>query len=282
LGYTSIPMNVGSMTNSGVEIDLTGSVLKTEKLSWNIFANATFIKNKINKLHPDLNGKLIDGTRIYEEGQSMYRMYLVDWAGVDPTTGKALYWAKDADNAAIKTDDYTVAQKYKVSTTNLMPKVYGGFGTSIDAYGFDVSVQFSYQLGGRIYDSGYAGLMHGGTPNNAGNNWHTDIRKAWTPNNTNTDVPRLDANDLYANSTSTRFLVSSNYLSFNNFTVGYTIPSELTQKMQIEKIRVFFVADNVGLISSRKGLDPRQSFISATTALYTPIRTVSGGINLTF
>lgn len=282
LGYTSIPMNVGSMTNSGVEIDLTGSVLKTEKLSWNIFANATFIKNKINKLHPDLNGKLIDGTRIYEEGQSMYRMYLVDWAGVDPTTGKALYWAKDADNAAIKTDDYTVAQKYKVSTTNLMPKVYGGFGTSIDAYGFDVSVQFSYQLGGRIYDSGYAGLMHGGTPNNAGNNWHTDIRKAWTPNNTKTDVPRLDANDLYANSTSTRFLVSSNYLSFNNFTVGYTIPSELTQKMQIEKIRVFFVADNVGLISSRKGLDPRQSFISATTALYTPIRTVSGGINLTF
>jgi TonB-linked SusC/RagA family outer membrane protein len=282
LGYTSIPMNVGSMTNSGVEIDLTGNVLKTEKLTWDIFANATLIKNKINKLHPDLNGQLIDGTRIYEEGQSMYRMYLVDWAGVDATTGKALYWAKDSNNAPITTDDYTVAQKYKVATDDLLPKVYGGFGTSIDAYGFDLSVQFSYQLGGRIYDSGYAGLMHGGTSTNAGNNWHTDIHKAWTPTNTNTDVPRLDANDLYANSTSTRFLISSNYLSFNNFTVGYTIPSEITQKLQIEKIRVFFVADNIGLISSRKGLDPRQSFISATTALYTPIRTVSGGINLTF
>lgn len=50
----------------------------------------------------------------------------------------------------------------------------------------------------------------------------------------------------------------------------------------LDKVRVYFTADNVALISARKGLDPRQSYISATTALYTPIRTISGGISLTF
>ena len=86
----------------------------------------------------------------------------------------------------------------------------------------------------------------------------------------------------YTNSTSTRWLTNSNYLSINNITVGYTLPKTLVQKIMLEKVRVYFTADNVGLISARKGLDPRQSYISATTALYTPIRTISGGISLTF
>lgn len=282
VGYTSIPTNVGSMTNTGLELNLDYNLLKIKNLSWSINANATLIKNKINKLSPDLNGQLIDGTRIYEEGQSMYRMYLVDYAGVDPSTGLALYRAKDDDGNAITTSDYAVAQGYKVATKNLLPKVYGGFGTNIDFWGFDASVQFSYQLGGKIYDSGYQNLMHSGTSSYAGENWHKDIYKAWTPENTNTDVPRLDANDRYANSTSTRFIISSNYLSLNNITIGYTLPVNYTNKIKFEKVRVYFAADNIALFSARKGLDPRQSYTSATTARYTPIRTVSGGINISF
>jgi TonB-linked SusC/RagA family outer membrane protein len=282
LGYTSIPMNVGSMTNSGVELDFSWNVLETSNFLWNINANATIIKNKINELHPDLEGQLIDGTRIYEEGESMYRMYLVDYAGVDAETGMAQYWAEDEDGNAMKTSDYAVAQSYKVATDDLLPKVYGGFGTSVEAYGFDASVQLSYQLGGQIYDSGYRRLMHSGMSSFAGNNWHKDIYNAWTPENTNTDVPRLNANDRYANSTSTRFITSSDYLSLNNVTVGYTLPTNLVNRVKIENIRIYFAADNVALLTSRKGLDPRQSYISATTARYTPIRSISGGINLMF
>jgi hypothetical protein len=205
-----------------------------------------------------------------------------DYAGVNPENGLALYWAKNDEGEAIKTDDYSVAQNYKVATDDLLADVYGGFGTSLSAYGFDASVQFSYQLGGQIYDSGYARLMHSGTTSYAGNNWHKDIYKAWTPENTNTNVPRLDANDRYANSLSTRFLISSDYLSLNNITVGYTIPVNWLQKLNFEKLRIYFVADNVCLLSARKGLDPRQSYTSATTSLYTPIRTISGGLSLTF
>lgn len=281
-GYTSIPMNVGSMTNSGFELDLNYSIFDNSKMKWDVNFNATFVKNKINELHPDLKGQLIDGTRIYEVGESMYRMYLVDYAGVSPETGEALYWAKDKDGNAIKTADYSLAQAYKVKTDNLMPKVYGGLGTTFEAYGFDASVQLSYQLGGQIYDSGYQYMMHCGNATYAGQNWHKDIYKAWTPTNTNTDVPRLNVNDKFANSTSTRWLTSSNYLSLNNVTVGYTLSQELTRKLMLQKLRVYFSADNVGVLSARKGLDPRQSYISATTAIYTPIRTISGGINITF
>ena len=282
VGYTSIPMNVGSMTNSGFELDLTYQIFNRKNFSWDVNLNATFIKNKINKLHPDLKGVLIDGNYIYEEGESMYRMYLVEYAGVDPDDGEALYWAKNADTGELyKTANYAEAQTTnKVATDNMMPKVYGGFGTSIEAFGFDASIQLSYQLGGKIFDSGYRYMMHNG--DQGGQNWHKDIYKAWTPDNRYTDVPRLNAQDRYSYSVSTRWLTSSNYLSINNITVGYTLPSNWAKKLMMEKLRVYFTADNVGLLSARKGLDPRQSYTTATTSLYTAIRTISGGISLSF
>jgi len=282
LGYTAVPMNVGSMTNSGVEIDLNYQIMANKKFNWSVNLNATFVKNKINKLHPDLNGKLIDSDRIYEEGESMYRMYLVDYAGVDEKTGEALYWAKDDNGNAIKTSEYSTAENYKVATDDMMPTVYGGLGTTFEAYGFDASIQLSYQLGGKIYDTGYRRLMHGGASSSAGWNWHKDIYNAWTSENPTSNIPRLNASDKYTNSASTRWLTSSDYLSINNITVGYTLPQQLVKKVMLDKVRVYFTADNVALISARKGLDPRQSYISATTALYTPIRTISGGISLTF
>ena len=279
MGYTYIPMNVGSMTNSGFELDLSYQIFNRKNFSWDVNFNATFVKNKINELHPDLKGQLIDGSSIYEEGESMYRMYLVKYAGVDEETGEALYWAKDKDGKEYATANYSLAQTNKAGTDNLMPKVYGGFGTSIEAYGFDASIQLSYQLGGQIYDSGYRFMMAG---KGEGQNWHKDIYNAWTPANTKTDVPRLNAQDPFTNALSDRWLISSNYLSINNITVGYTLPSNLVKKMFIEKLRVYFTADNVGLIAKRKGLDPRQSYTTSTNSLYSPIRTISGGISLTF
>ena len=282
-GYDQIPMNVGSMTNSGLEIDVNYTIFKNKNFTWDINANATFIKNKINELHPDLKGELIDGSYIYSEGESRYRMYLVKYAGVNVETGEAEYWAKDENGQEYRTIDWSKASTTnKVASEDLLPAVYGGFGTSISAFGFDASIQCSYQLGGTIYDSGYASLMHGGTSSYAGRNWHTDIRNSWTPENPNTDVPRVNASDSYVSSTSDRWLTSSDYLSINNITVGYTLPQSLTQKFMVSKLRLFFAADNVALLSARKGLDPRQSYTTATTARYTPIRTISGGVNITF
>ncbi len=298
-GYSSVPMNIGSMRNYGVEIDLNGTLVKTKNVEWNLFGNATFLKNKVIKLSPDLEGKLISGSRIYTEGESMYQLYIVKYAGVDASTGEALYWAKpykkvddgmggtkevvDEDAPEYPTTNYSVAQATnRQSTGDILPKVSGGFGTSLSFFGVDFSIQFAYQLGGKIMDSGYQSLMHSGTSSDLGQTWHTDIAGAWSPTNVNTDIPRLSSTDKYANSTSDRFLISSNYLSLNNITLGYTFPKTLTQKIGIEGIRIYGAADNLAVFSARKGLDPRQSFTSATTSLYTALRTISGGIKLTF
>ncbi len=282
LGFTAIPMNIGSMTNSGIELDVNWAAVNTRDITWDIYLNATSIKNKINELHPHLEGTMIDGTRIYEEGESMYRMYLAEYGGVNAETGVAEYWATNEDGERYLTEDHSVAQNHRVATGDLLPKLYGGFGTSVTAYGFDAGIQLAYQLGGKIFDSGYQRLMHSGTSSYAGNNWHKDIYNAWTPENTNTDVPRLNASDRFANSTSTRFITSSNYLSLNSITLGYTVPVQELTSVGISRLRVYVVAENVGILTSRKGLDPRQSYTSATTARYTPIRSVSGGVSLTF
>lgn len=279
-GFSSIPMNIGSMRNSGLEIDLSYQIFNNKKISWDVNTNATFIKNKILELHPDLNGRMIDGTRIYEEGQSMYRMYLARYAGVDPETGEAQYWiTKDGKDE--KTNSWTIADdSHRVATDDLMPTVYGGFGTSLNAYGFDFSIQLAYQLGGKIYDAGYARLMHGG--NEGGWNWHKDILKSWHKEGDVTNVPRLNSQSSQTNARSDRWITSSDYLALNNITLGYTLPVNLTEKFLVNRLRLYVVADNVGIISARKGLDPRQSYTTATTSLYTPIRTISGGVSITF
>ena len=73
----------------------------------------------------------------------------------------------------------------------------------------------------------------------------------------------MNINDQYTNRLTDRFLTSSDYLSLQNITLGYTLPKSLTRKMQIDGVRVFFVADNVALLTARKGLDPRQGYVAA-------------------
>ncbi len=287
VGYTQIPMNIGSMSNYGVEVDVNYNVFNYKNFSWDINANITNVNNKINSLHKDLNGKWINGSRIYEEGESMYRMYLPEWAGVNKETGEAQwYYTTDKGEREITTE-YSLASKTdsRIATKDLLPDFYGGFGTTIKSYGFDFSVQFSYQLGGQIYDSGYASLMHSGNNLDAGVNWHVDIRDAWTTPGQETNVPRLDAlttNGKSAPATTTRFLTSSNYLSLNNLTVGYSVPTKLIKKLGLTKVRVFFAGDNIALWSARKGLDPRQSYTSASVSTYSAIRTLSGGVSVSF
>lgn len=60
----------------------------------------------------------------------MYRMYLVDYAGVDEKTGESLVLGKDDNGNAIKTPEYSTAENYKVATDDVMPTVYGGLGTA--------------------------------------------------------------------------------------------------------------------------------------------------------
>lgn len=293
LGYSSYPANVGSMRNSGVELELTANIINTKDIQWSVNANITSMANKIIKLPSDLveDGQWINGSRIFKEGESMYNYYLVKYAGVDSETGEALYWAKQNDGTEITTTNWADCYsgnkskglvENRVATGNTMPKAYGGFGTTLSAYGIDFSMSFAYQFGGKVYDNTYAVMMHPYTSSYYGQNWHTDILKHWTPENPNTDVPRLNAADQYTASTSDRFMISSNYLSLNNITLGYTLPEKFTKKFGVDKIRIYGAAENVALWSKRRGLDPRQAYGTSNSSTYSPIRSFSGGLRVEF
>ena len=310
-GYSSIPMNVGSMRNNGVEVELNITPINTKDVTLDINVNATFPSNKVLKLEPSIlnqKGEWITGSRYFKEGQSMYQLYLPHYAGVDPETGYALYTAKktiianqDEIDAAIAagltapdpveeyeyydTKDYVEAyDTNRTATGNIMPKVYGGFGFNLQAYGVDFGATFSYQLGGHIYDNSYARYMWGGASGSMGNAWHEDILKSWTPENTNTDVPALmaEAKYKYSTSLSDRFLISSNYLALNNITIGYTFPEKITRKFGVGELRIYGAAENVALWAKRKGLDPRQGYVSSDNTNYSDRRTISGGIKVSF
>lgn len=279
MGYSRFPENVGSMVNRGVELDLNSNIINTKDFTWDVSFNLTHFKNKVLELAPELEGQLIDGNRIYREGESMYQLYLPKYVGVNPETGES-QWALTEPNAAGETvtTSYTEASSNRFATGDILPKVYGGFGTSLTFHGFDFSIAFAYQLGGRIMDNTYQSLMD---VSSQGSAWHVDMLNAWTAENKNTDVPRLNVQDTFTGYSSDRWLTSSDYLSLQNITFGYTLPKSWTRKLQIDGIRLYFVADNVALLTARKGLDPRQSYTTAEN-VYSPIRTISGGISLNF
>ena len=79
------------------------------------------------------------------------------------------------------------------------------------------------------------------------------------------------------------FLIDASYLNIQNLTLGYTLPTKWTQKFLVNKLRVYVACDNVWYWSKRQGLDPRQSISGSTNPFYyAPIRTVSGGVTVTF
>ncbi|TCO07507.1 SusC/RagA family TonB-linked outer membrane protein [Natronoflexus pectinivorans] len=293
LGYSTIPMNVGEVINKGVEVDLAATLVNLPNFHWRLNLNATHYKNEVLDLAEAVREDGIKmATRIISVGGSLYDSFLRHYAGVDPATGKALYYMVDSSTSDYILDDngnrtvtdvYT--ETYQVNMGSTLPKVYGGFGTSMEFYGFDVSLAFGYQLGGKVFDGTYQSLMHGG--DEAGINWHKDILDAWSFDNPNSNVPRLNASDDNRQMHSSRFLQSSDYLSINNITVGYTLPRQITDYLNLGSARIYFAGDNVALLTSRKGLDPRQDFgginwQSVGSHNYSALRTLSGGISVTF
>ena len=283
-GYSTMPLNVGAMTNTGFEIDLNGTILKTDKLEWKANVNLTHFTNVINDLHESVREDGIkSSSTIREVGGSMYDMYFKRFAGVDEKTGDALYYLDPDEGDMSTTNDWSKAKQSRLGCT--LPKVYGGFGTTLEAYGFDLSVQLAYQLGGRVYDGTYEALMQ--TGDSPGRNWHMDILGAWTPENTSSNIPRLNTTMKSDQQPSDRFVISSNYLSLNSIVLGYTFPSRLTSSVGLSTVRLYAAGDNLAVLSTRKGFDPRQylgtgSSTSTGNFVYTAMRTISIGLNMTF
>ena len=297
LGYSSYYDNVGNMVNSGVEIDLGVNIFNTRNFTWDVNLNISTLKNRITMLDPDkkntteytAEGKgyqgYTNGSFFIGEDLSMFTWRLKEYAGVSEN-GESMWYKNILDeNENIigreTTTDYSAADYYVTEETSI-PKVYGGFGTTLKVYGVDFGINFTYQLGGKQYDGTYAQFMSSPT-GTTGYNFHKDLLNSWTPENTGSDIPRFQLHDQYSAASSTRFLTNASYLNIQNINVGYTLPASWTKKLAINSLRLYMSAENVFYWSKRKGFDPRQSYDTTTNATYySPMRTISGGVTFQF
>lgn len=287
--------NVGDIRNNGIEVTLTGSIIRTKDLDWSVTANIAHNSTKILKLPESKiadNGGFNETSKLettqywYRVGGPLYNGYMPKYAGVNEK-GEATYWVdedagggKHGTKYSYTTTNPNSASKYE--TGSLLPKAFGGFSTTVVYKGFDFTASFDYQIGGKVYDSRYASLMSPcDNSSAAGSAIHKDYLKSWSPNNTSSNIPRWQYGDNYTTAQSDRFLTNASYFNFQSFTVGYSIP---TQHIPFfSKIRVYCSGENLGFISARKGLDPRYSYDGGTTLnAYSPVRNISGGIQLTF
>lgn len=293
--------NIGDIRNTGIELDLTGYIIRTKDIDWSISGNISHNSTKILKLPKAKiteNGGFFEGGYWYAEGQPMYNNMSYCYAGVNEQ-GEALYYydaelsplgekvtvnniAKAATEKSGTTTDYSKASRY--ATGCVLPDVFGGFGTMFRWKNFDLSLTFDYQIGGQVWDSRYQNLMAPPTDaSSAGRNYHVDWVKAWSPSNTGSNIPRWQFGDTYSASSSDRWLTDASYLNFQSFNVGYTIPKALTSKIGVSTIRLYCAGENLVFWSARKGLDPRYSFDgNSSVNVYSPVRTISGGVQLTF
>ncbi len=290
LGYSGYYDNVGNMRNTGVELELNADIIQLNNFTWNLGLVLTWERNRVSYLPEEKKLVTMDGYpgytsgyNFYGEGLPMYTWRLKKDAGLDDQ-GQALYYITNSDGTLGTTTEYQDADYYLCGSA--LPDVFGGFNTSFKFFGVDVNAQFNYSIGGKKLDSNYSYFMSAPYGTYTGMPIHKDVFKAWTTENTDTDIPIWKFGYYTPGSYSSRYLTNASYIGLRNISVGYTFPSNITRKLKMSTLRVFCQAENIYYWSHRKGFDPRMGEMygnyNSNSGYAFPMRTISGGLTVEF
>lgn len=280
-GNESITTNVGSVLNYGYEFMLRTRNIITEDFTWSTSLNFSIDENEITELTQE---SFTTGTKRWEEGRSLYEFYIREWAGVDPADGYGM-WYQDVLDAEgeptgerVLTKDYGDASRYYVGES--LPDLLGGFSTDFSYKNFDLNALFSFSFGAQVYDFEYAGLMGGFET--LGYQQSPDLAARWQEPGDITEVPLLlnSQNDFAA--TSTRFLFDNDYVRLRAVTLGYNLPQNAIENLDMSRFRLYLRGDNLWTWQTHEGIDPEQSIAGTTNSRSYILKTVSLGLNIEF
>ena len=288
-GFTGFNDNVGSLRNQGLEGSLRGTILDKRDFRWDATLMGSFNRNKVLSLTGGQD-VITSGIRVIEVGRPIYTFYLPKTAGVDPATGKQLYYAYwtqtvNDEGALVNTrcdeyitDNVAMATLSKYYHESREPKLFGSIGSTFTILkNIDVSFLTTYSIGGWVYDGLYNGSMY---VQYAGNNWHKNAKRRWQKPGDKTDVPMLEVGGSYA--TASNSLIDASYFAIKNITVGYTLPKRWLKKIDIESLRIYATLDNIAMFNHMDGMDPQYNFTGSVAYSYTPSRVIAFGIDLNF
>lgn len=279
LGFPSYERNIGVMDNQGFEFNLAADLIQLQDFRWGLSIMGATVFNKIRKLAD--NPEITEGNQITKEGYPIHSWYLPESAGIDPATGRKLYWYdkenKDGSIERAITSDAGTAGNTRVLCGDRIPKLYGSFSTELEYWGFDLSILCTYSIGGKILDGLYQHIMQ---PMYYGGAIHRNAQRAWKQPGDITDIPAARLND---NGIATSdMLIDASYFSIKNISFGYSFPEKWMKVIKLQSARLAFVADNVWLGSHLQGMDPQASLFGTTGYYYSPSRSFSLSAELGF
>lgn len=283
-GFTSISTNLASMRNKGWEFMVEATVFNTKDFNWTASANLTITKNVIVKMTKDT---LVDpnaSSKRWVVGKDRYMWFIPEWAGVDAADGRPQWYQDEIVNGArtgkkVTTKSYNAATRYEMGSA--LPKFFGGFNNTFRYKEFDLGIYTYFSVGGKIYDNSYSQLMTNGIT--AGQQYSTDMHRAWKKAGDVTDVPRfVPGNSDQGNSVSSRFLHDGSYARVKNINLGYQVPKSLLNKVNVANLRVYVSGENLFTWAKYKGVDPEMSVGGSADNDVPNVKTFTVGLNLGF
>lgn len=275
-GYNPININGGDVENKGIELQISYRKNSGE-LQYDFGLVFSKNKNELTKVNKDTdtyfgNQTTLDGSpaNITQLGYPIGGFWLYQTDGIFQTQAEAdTYTGVDSEGNTVEVQPLAEAGDIKFKDINGdgqlndddlvhsgsgIPKITLGLNMSASYKGFDLYVQFYGAFGQKAYNT----IRQNYEANDNYRNYLTSGLNTWTPTNTNTDIPRAVLGDPNQNSTrnSDRFLEKASYLRLRNVQLGYTLPSTITDKIDVGKVRVYVSAQNLLTFTGYSGIDP--------------------------
>ncbi|WP_217694791.1 TonB-dependent receptor [Zobellia uliginosa] len=285
-GVSSPFQNVGEMSNNGFEFVVNYDNHKYERkdLSFNVGGNFTYIVNKVTKFQ---DGNSPDQLYLIREGYSFRSLYGYKVEGIYQSDDEALTHMHSnglkpkAGNLRYVdlNNDGKLNFEDKQVLGNTIPKFTYGISSGFKYEGFDLSLLFQGIAGASAFtQNNFTNISYENRV------FSTRWRDAWTPENTDTDMPSFKFNDSWDNSDSSFWVRKINFIKLKNVQVGYSFPDALISHLGMDKIYIYANAQNVFTIANKdyEGYDPERSTFDSGGGFYPIPRIVSIGLNLNF
>lgn len=279
-------VNGASMENRGMEFSLGYRGKTTFGLTYDFTGNISGYKNKVTKLPESVvNNYGGNGTtdNILGKPINSYYGYVADglFQTQDEVDNHAAQTGKGLGRIRYKdlNDDKVIDEKDRTWLGNPHPDFEYGLNIVLEWKGIDLTAFFQGISGNEINNS-IKRFTDFWAVDELGSNKGTRVLNAWSPMNTSSTIPALSFSDLNNEKRfSSYYIESGSYLKLRNLQIGYTLPSNVTQKLKIDKTRIYISGQNLMTLKSNKftGLDPENPNLG-----YPISTTYTVGLNLGF
>ena len=261
-GFSSMMLNVGQLTNNGVEVEVSYDAFRSRDAFVNVYANFAYNANKIDKL---FNGQQSwDRPSYYLSyvvGKSI-NYYMAEFAGVDKNDGLAMWYTKGNHGNGKTVHEFNPETMTKTYSNDLLqdvgkayyPNMNGGFGFTASWKGLSLNADFAFVLNKYMLNIDYQFSTNNANAKQ-GFNQSRDMLKMWKKPGDITDIPSLATENVF----DTRVLQNASFLRLKNLTLSYSLPQQWMQATRFfDSVRIYATARNLFTATKYKGGDPEK------------------------